>query len=186
MPLQASKEVDSEFQTRLLSTLSSGEVPDMWCDFSPGPSWGFNGIQTVVLTNQNLRTYQRGFAITARRDATETATTVIPLVVLRSVTTKSRSGLLGRGAAFTMKVTWDGGKKMFTTKYSEGPEMARRLDQLIGKSRVETSATDSRAVAAQEISSIPVSEQLERLAALHGAGSLTDAEFRSAKSKLLS
>lgn len=135
MPLNASREVDSEFLSRLHSTLNDGEVSSVWCDFSPGPSWGFNGIQTVVLTNQNLRVYQQGIAITARRDAAETATRVIPLAAVRSVTTKSRSGLFGGGGAFSMKVTWDGGRKMFTTKYAEGPDLASRLEQLIAQFR---------------------------------------------------
>jgi hypothetical protein len=183
MALKASKEADSGFLKRLQSTLNDGEVPVAWCDFSPGPSWGFNGIQTIVLTNQNLRVYQRGIALTARRDAAKTGSRIIPLAYMNSVTTKSRDGLFGSGA-FTMKVTWDGGHKLFTTKYAEGADLARQLEQLIGKSKAGFGPSVSPL--SQETPLIPVTEQLERFAAMHEAGSLTDTEFQSAKSKLLS
>ena len=185
MALKASKEADSGFLSRLQSTLNDGEVSVAWCDFSPGPSWGFNGIQTVVLTNQNLRVYQRGIAITARRDAAKTAARVIPLALLSSVTTRSREGMFG-GGAFTMKVTWDGGHKLFTTQYAEGAELARQLEALIAKCKAGFGPSETPLAAPLERSLIPVTEQLERLAAMHGAGSLTDTEFQSAKGKLLS
>jgi hypothetical protein len=183
MALKASKEADIGFLKRLQSTLNDGEVSVAWCDFSPGPTWGFNGIQTVVLTNQNLRVYQRGIAVTARRDAAKTGARVIPLASLSTITTRSRDGLFG-GGAFTMKVTWDGGHKLFTTQYAEGADLARQLEQLIGKNK--TGLGPSETPLAQERLLIPVTEQLERLAAMHDAGSLTDVEFQSAKSKLLS
>ena len=33
-------------------------------DFSPGRWWGFNGIQTLVLTDDHLHVIQQGWALT--------------------------------------------------------------------------------------------------------------------------
>jgi hypothetical protein len=98
---------------------SLGEKLLASCDFSPGPSWGFNGIQRLVLTTESLHVFQRGVALTARRELSQTARTTYPLTAIRSVATKSRRALLGRGEALTLRLGTEHGQKTFTTKYAD-------------------------------------------------------------------
>ncbi|NMM24198.1 MAG: SHOCT domain-containing protein [Phycicoccus sp.] len=57
--------------------------------------------------------------------------------------------------------------------------------KLIAKFKAGLGPVKMPLVAPQEGHPIPITEQLERLAVMRGAGSLTDAEFQQAKSQLL-
>jgi hypothetical protein len=57
--------------------------------------------------------------------------------------------------------------------------------KLIEKFKAGLGAIETPLAAPQAVPSIAITEQLERLAVMRGAGSLTDAEFQQAKSQLL-
>jgi hypothetical protein len=95
---------------------STGRRLEGWCEFSPGPTWGFNGIQTLALTAEDLCVFQRGIAFTARRNLSQTAVTTVPLKSIRGVVTKRRPALTGRGQVITLRLHTDHGSKTYTTK----------------------------------------------------------------------
>jgi hypothetical protein len=91
-------------------------------DFSPGPWWGFNGIQTLVVTSNHLHVVQRGVALTRGRLRKS-----VPTDSIRAVEWHVRR-LLGREAV-RMTVTADGWRSTFTSKYRQGVEVAKTLAQ---------------------------------------------------------
>jgi hypothetical protein len=96
------------------------------CSFSPGPWWGFNGIQTLVLTSTKLVVFQGGVAFTADKDMRKTARNDIPLSTITKLTQRRRRGLFGFGNALTFRITMGDRRKAYTTKYVDAGEVLFR------------------------------------------------------------
>jgi hypothetical protein len=124
------REPTPEEITKVKSLLDKGEALLAMAEFSPGPWWGFNGVRLVVLTSKALRVYQRGVAVTARRDLAKTATRELPLSSIAEVKLRERQRIPGRPTV-TMRLTTAEGRKVFTSKYVQGSKLAQALEEAI-------------------------------------------------------
>jgi hypothetical protein len=94
-------------------------------DFSPGPWWGFNGVQTLVLTESQLFVVQRGLALTSGR-------------LRRSLPTCDiqqfdwRIGRHRRREAVHMTLKIGRRRRHYISKYRQAADLARQLSRLPG------------------------------------------------------
>jgi len=96
-------------------------------DFSPDCLWGFNGIQTLVLTADQVHVVPQGLAFTRGRLRRSLATAGIQTVSWRM---RER---FGRKVVRTTVET--GGKILnYTCKYQNGADLATELTRLVSPS----------------------------------------------------
>lgn len=88
--------------------------------FSPGPWWGFNGVQVVVLTEDRLHVLQTGTALTAGRLRRS-----VPLCSVTRCHWRLRRGV--RGEVTRLTFTAGGRTRTYTSKYQQGVELCARL-----------------------------------------------------------
>jgi hypothetical protein len=93
-------------------------------DFSPGRWWGFNGIQTLVLTADHVHVVPQGLALTRDRLRRHLATADIETVSWR---------MLERFGRKVVRMTLEAGGKSrnYTSKYQNGADLATELTQLV-------------------------------------------------------
>ena len=93
-------------------------------DFSPGRWWGFNGIQRLVLTADQLYVVPQGLALTRGRLRRS-----LPIAGIQRVSWRTREGF-GRQA---VRMTLSAGvrSRNYTSIYQEGAEFAAKLTQLV-------------------------------------------------------
>jgi hypothetical protein len=96
-------------------------------DFSPGRWWGFNGIQTLVLTADQVHVVPQGLAFTRGRLRRSLATAGIQTVSWRM---REQSGRT------VIRMTVETGGKIldYTSKYQNGADLATELTQLVSPS----------------------------------------------------
>lgn len=87
--------------------------------FSPGPWWGFNGVQTLVLTWDSLHVVQSGIALTTGR-------------LRRSARLDSISGtrarVVGGGRVVRLTLRVKGRRRTHTSMFREGVSFCERLE----------------------------------------------------------
>lgn len=93
-------------------------------DFSPGPWWGFNGVQTLVLTGDKVSVVQRGLAFTSGRLRRSIPTTSVRTFHWHI------SQRLGREAVHMTLSTGDRTRR-YASKYRQGAHLAEQLADLV-------------------------------------------------------
>lgn len=89
--------------------------------FSPGPWWGFNGIQDLVLFGGSLHVVQSGVAVTRGRRRQST-----PFHALDRTRWRTRRGLPG-GRVVRLSMRADGRRRTYTSKYHEAVGFSEHL-----------------------------------------------------------
>jgi len=89
-------------------------------DFSPGPWWGFNGVQIFVLTTDQLHMVQKGAAFTHGRLRRS-----IPTSSLEKVDWHIRRRFSREAVRMTLKK--GSRRRTYTSKYQQGASLAREL-----------------------------------------------------------
>jgi hypothetical protein len=89
-------------------------------EFSPGPWWGFNGIQSLILTADQLYVVPQGIALTHRRLRRS-----LPRAAIHTVTwrTGQRFGL----NVVQMSLSIGSRRRRYTSIYQEGADLAAKL-----------------------------------------------------------
>ncbi|MDQ6949974.1 MAG: hypothetical protein M3256_27955 [Actinomycetota bacterium] len=95
-------------------------------DFSPGPWWGFNGIQTLVLTADQVSLVPGGLALTSGRLRRRLSTSEIQSF-------DWRMGRHGRREAVHMTLKVGRRRRHYTSKYRQGAELAQQLSRLLDR-----------------------------------------------------
>jgi hypothetical protein len=95
-------------------------------DFSPGPWWGFNGVQTLVLTEGQLFVVQRGLALTSGRLRRSLPTSDIQKL-------DWRIGRHRRREAVHMTLKIGPRRRHYTSKYRQAADLARQLSGLVDR-----------------------------------------------------
>jgi hypothetical protein len=97
-----------------------GFVPDYGsatvADFSPGPWWGFNGVRTLVLTDERLHVLQRGLFSRRLRARRTLKVADISAVKLRTT-----------DMVVHMTVATGHRRRWYASKYQQGADLADRL-----------------------------------------------------------
>ncbi|MDP9073327.1 MAG: hypothetical protein M3N98_03965 [Actinomycetota bacterium] len=93
-------------------------------DFSPGPWWGFNGVQTLVLTKGHLFVVQGGHALTSGRLRRSFPTSNIAKL-------EWRIGRHRRREAVHMTLEVGRRKRHYTSKYRQAADLAQQLTGLV-------------------------------------------------------
>lgn len=93
-------------------------------DFSPGPWWGFNGIQALILTADHLHVVQQGDALTRGRLRRSLPTTSVQSLSWR---TGDRFGL--EVVQMTVKTGYR--RRRYTSRYLEGADLASKLSEQV-------------------------------------------------------
>jgi hypothetical protein len=108
-----------------LSRATGGDAPMLaLADFSPGPWWGFNGIQALVLTADQLHVVPQGLALTRGRLRRSLLTADIQSVNWR---TGQRFGL----EVILMTLTMGHRRRTYTSRYQEGADLAAKLAEQV-------------------------------------------------------
>jgi hypothetical protein len=96
-------------------------------DFSPGRWWGFNGIQTLVLTADHVHVVPQGLALTRGRLRRSLATAGIQRVNWQ---------MRDRFGRKVVRMTVETGGKIlsYASKYQNGADLAAELTQLVSPS----------------------------------------------------
>ena len=113
------EQTQDEWELRRL-TSAEGEFLAV-ATFSPGPWFGFNGIQTLALTSDRLFIVQRGIAPTAGRVQS------FPVSQLSSVVWGVRRG----GRTVSLRFRGADRPRWMTSKYEEALRLAKTLDGLV-------------------------------------------------------
>ncbi len=93
---------------------------------SPGPSWGWNGVHTLVATPWAIWFIQAGARDTSRLS-------LILRTDVTSVESEQRGGLLGTDRVTTIRLVGSRSRKNYTTKYNdEALRFVRTLDEGAG------------------------------------------------------
>ena len=93
-------------------------------DFSPGRWWGFNGIQRLVLTADQLYVVPQGLALTRGR-----LRRTLPIAGIQRVSWRTQERF-GRQAV-RMTLSTGVRSRNYTSIYQEGAEFAAKLTQLV-------------------------------------------------------
>jgi len=91
-------------------------------EFSPGPWWGFNGIQALILTADQLHVVPQGVALTRGRLRRS-----LPRAAIHTVTSRTRR----RFGLNIVQMTLGIGRRRrrYTSIYQEGADLAAKLAQ---------------------------------------------------------
>jgi hypothetical protein len=119
------KPLTSNELAELMSVIGTEDELVASGEFSPGPWWGFNGIQTLVVTRHKLLILQSGFALTARRDWRKTGRRSMDLTSIKGISSKRRRTFLGEAMVLRMQTNHK--SHTFATKYQEGENVVRAL-----------------------------------------------------------
>jgi hypothetical protein len=95
-------------------------------DFSPGPWWGFNGVQTLVLTEDQLFVVQCGFALTRGRLRRSFSMSDIQQLDWRIGRHRRREAV-----HVTLKIGRR--RRHYTSKYRQATDLARQLARLVDR-----------------------------------------------------
>ncbi|MDQ6617326.1 MAG: hypothetical protein M3083_21910 [Actinomycetota bacterium] len=93
-------------------------------DFSPGPLWGFNGVQTLVLTEGQLFVVQHGLALTSGRLRRS-----FPMSSIQKL--EWRIGRRRRREAVHMTLKIGRRRRHYTSKYRQAADLAQQLSGMV-------------------------------------------------------
>jgi hypothetical protein len=109
----------------VLRSATGGAAPVLAvADFSPGPWWGFNGVQRLVLTADRLFVVQSGYALTRGRLRRS-----FPIAEVQTANWRFTRRFGFEGVQMRLKVK--GRSRTYSSKYRQGADLAEQLSGLV-------------------------------------------------------
>ena len=105
-------------------------------EFSPGPWWGFNGIQALILTADQIHVVPQGIALTRGRLRRS-----LPRAAIHAVTWRTRRRFRLNVVQMTLSIGRR--RRRYTSIYQEGADLAAKLAQQAPLPRRSQGPSDS-------------------------------------------
>jgi hypothetical protein len=121
----------AHFTQELEARLQNGRVTDL-ADFSPGPWWGFNGVCTVALTADRLWVLTNGSHI-KRGIEHNPAVGKLRSYMLQDIQDFRCDSASDRKVRMSFRNGHSRRKRVFTSKWTEGFNLAEHLSVLISE-----------------------------------------------------